>query len=72
MYVTSSETWIFCTLFISDYAMCSYLQWLTDTFINFLHDWQHEADKMDNLKADEKRRLCLSPQTLEGLRLTGK
>ncbi|XP_072042699.1 uncharacterized protein [Amphiura filiformis] len=46
------------------------LQWLTDNFLNFLYEWQHESDGMDFLTKEEKKRLCLSPQTLEGLRIT--
>ena len=46
-------------------------QWLTDTFLPYLHDWQHESDDMDNLTKEEKKRFCLSLQTLEGLRITG-
>ncbi len=48
------------------------MQWLLQEFLPFLNDWQQEAMATPGLTAAERKKLCLSDQTLEGLRITGK
>ena len=49
-----------------------FIQWLEETFMkDFINKWEEQALNTPNLKTKEQRKLCLSIQTLEGLRITG-
>jgi len=45
-------------------------EWLDKTFLGFLREWEEEGGQVAGLTKDEQNRLCLSKQTLEGLRIT--
>ena len=47
-------------------------QWLQNDFLRFLKEWEDEAMATPNMTEAQKRKLTLSQQTLEGLRITGK
>ncbi|XP_035690813.1 uncharacterized protein LOC118425822 [Branchiostoma floridae] len=44
--------------------------WLEEDFLGFLREWEEEAHGTPNLSKDDRNRMCLSKQTLEGLRIT--
>lgn len=48
------------------------MQWLKDTFLDYLVEWDDSADARTDLVVSERNRRCLSRETLEGLRMTGK
>ena len=48
-----------------------HFQWLEKDFLGFLRDWEEECLQTNGLTMGEKRRMCLSRETLEGLRITG-
>ena len=47
------------------------MQWLKNDFLNYLDDWEDSANSQEDLSKSEQNRLCLSRETLEGLRMTG-
>ena len=47
------------------------MQWLERDFLNYLDDWEDNANSQADLSKSEQNRLCLSRETLEGLRMTG-
>ncbi|XP_065643186.1 uncharacterized protein LOC136074894 [Hydra vulgaris] len=44
--------------------------WLNDVFLKYFNDWQFASATIPWLKDDDKKRLCLSKQTLDGFRIT--
>ncbi|XP_066910451.1 uncharacterized protein [Clytia hemisphaerica] len=46
------------------------LDWLESNFLKFLNDWQAEIKAIPDVDDKRKLRMCLSPQTLNGLRIT--
>ena len=48
----------------------SLFQWLIE-FIKFINEWKAETDQIPDLSQDLKSRLCISYQTIEGIRMTG-
>jgi hypothetical protein len=48
------------------------MQWLVDVFLQYLDDWEKEAAAHTELKRKEQRKLCLSKETLLGLKITGR
>ena len=48
------------------------IQWLKDDFLQYLDEWEASADSRIELTKSDRNRLCLSRETLEGLRMTGK
>ncbi|XP_066916112.1 uncharacterized protein [Clytia hemisphaerica] len=46
------------------------LDWLETNFLKFLNDWQAEIKAIPDVDDKRKLRMCLSPQTLTGLRIT--
>ncbi|XP_035662524.1 uncharacterized protein LOC118406544 [Branchiostoma floridae] len=44
--------------------------WLEKDFLGFLHHWEQQAAGTPGLSKDQRNRMCLSKQTLEGLRIT--
>ena len=47
------------------------LQWLEHDFLDYLDEWEASAQAAENLSDAEKNKLCISRETLEGLRMTG-
>jgi len=45
-------------------------KWLKEDFLAFINNWKEETDNIPHLTQDMKSRLCLSYQTIEGLRIT--
>ncbi|XP_071945700.1 uncharacterized protein [Antedon mediterranea] len=48
----------------------SRLKWLVDDFLGFLNTWENQCLETPNTTAAEKKRMCLSRETLDGLRIT--
>lgn len=46
------------------------MQWLEKDFIEYLDEWEASAYGQEDLSETEKQKLCISRETLEGLRLT--
>jgi hypothetical protein len=40
--------------------------------LGYLDEWELEIRMMKKLSAAQKKKLCLSKETLEGLRITGR
>ena len=54
--------------------LCLYVyksQWLEKDFLAYLDEWQTSVASRTELTASAKNKLCLSLETLEGLRITG-
>ena len=47
------------------------LQWLEDDFLSYLTEWE-SAVKDSGLTASERRKMTLSEETLDGIKITGK
>ena len=43
-----------------------------EDFLGFLDEWENGCLTAENMTVTEKRKMCLSVETLEGLRITGK
>ena len=43
-----------------------------DEFLGYLNEWESATEQRTDLSAKEKRKLLLSSETMEGLRITGK
>ena len=50
---------------------CTFFQWLETEFIAYLDEWEGSANGREELTAAERQKLCISRETLEGLRFTG-
>ena len=50
---------------------CTFFQWLETEFIAYLDEWEASANGREELTAAERQKLCISRETLEGLRFTG-
>ena len=48
------------------------MQWLQEDFLGYLDQWESSTKDRVDLSASEKRKLLLSSETMEGLRVTGK
>ena len=46
------------------------LQWLKNDFLMYLTEWAEE-DTSSGVSKKEKQKLCLSRETMDGLRITG-
>ena len=40
--------------------------------MGYLDEWELEVENIKGLSAAQRKKLCLSGETLEGLRITGK
>ena len=49
-----------------------YFQWLATDFLGYLDSWEKEVADQPGIERKEKQRMCLSKETLQGLRITGK
>ena len=47
-------------------------QWLKDVYLNFINGWKAESEQIENISKEMKSRLCLSYQTIEGIRIASK
>ncbi|XP_077863216.1 uncharacterized protein LOC144346211, partial [Saccoglossus kowalevskii] len=45
-------------------------EWLAKDFLGFLDGWEAECLATPNMTLTEKRKMCLSRETLEGYRIT--
>lgn len=52
-------------------AILIVLQWLQDVFLPYLDEWEAYAHAQEHLSSAEQIKLCLSQETLQGLRITG-
>ena len=48
------------------------MQWLLDTFLKYLTDWEEYVHHLPEYTAKQKDKMLLSKQTREGLKMTGK
>lgn len=46
------------------------MQWLEKDFLGYIDSWEQEVKKI-TCSADEKRKMMLSSETIEGIRITG-
>ena len=46
-------------------------QWLEKDFLGYLDEWDRAVCEREGFTPDEKKRMTLSQETLEGLRMTG-
>ena len=49
-----------------------YFQWLKNNFLGYLDGWEKEVSGRQGFTKAQQKRMCLSKETLEGLRITGK
>ena len=50
---------------------CVLLQWLEEDFLGYLTEWE-SAVKDSGHTASERRKITLSEETLDGIKITGK
>lgn len=55
---------------LNQYRIKTYIQWLKHDFLGYLDRWEAEIQQTDGTPG-EKNQMCLSRETLEGLRITG-
>ena len=48
------------------------MQWLKETFLGYLDNWEKEALSDKRLRPKQNRKKCISRETLEGLKITIK
>ena len=46
-------------------------QWLRNDFLTYLTEWEEEMASLPGLKRSESQKMCLSKETMAGLRITG-
>ena len=49
----------------------TFQQWLENDFLGYLHAWEASVSSRTDVSLAERDKMCLSRETLEGLRLTG-
>ena len=47
------------------------IQWLETEFLGYLNEWDSSVQRRTGFTAAERKRMRLSDETLEGLRVTG-
>ena len=52
--------------------MIFHIQWLSDVFLKYLEEWEQEVSSIPGLGKKEQRKMCLSLETLEGMRISGR
>lgn len=52
----------------NDFAI---FQWFENDFLSYLEDWKAYTCSKENMSVEEKNKLMLSSQTIEGLKMTG-
>lgn len=50
--------------------MIALLQWLEETFLPYLDEWGKNVFSRKGFSDEEKKRMLLSQETLDGLRMT--
>lgn len=53
------------------YTLLLLFQWLENCFLGYLEEWQQCVDKRKDFTKGEKQMMCLSRETLEGLKIMG-
>ena len=48
-----------------------YIQWLETEYLGYLNEWDRSVNGCTGFTAAERKRMRLSDETLEGLRVTG-
>lgn len=48
-----------------------HIQWLQNDFLTYLTEWEEEVAAIPGLKRSEMQKLCLSKETMAGLKITG-
>ena len=51
--------------------MHAYIQWLETKFLGYLDEWDRSVKGRTGFTAAERKKMRLSDETLEGLRVTG-
>ena len=52
-------------------VLCQLMQWLREDFMKYLQDWQQEVNALP-VKKKERQKFCLSRETMDGMKITGK
>lgn len=47
------------------------MQWLMNDFLGYLDEWDLSVQNREEFTDAEKKKMCLSEETLGGLRMTG-
>ena len=47
------------------------VQWLEEEFLGYLEEWEESVASRTGFTAKERAMMCLSRETLDGLRITG-
>ena len=68
MSVLQCVTIIFYPAFFYNFII---IQWLKDTFLKYLEEWEREVMSLTSIDNKEKSRMLLSRETREGLKITG-
>ena len=55
----------------NDSYYLTYSQWLLNDFLGYLGEWEVEIAEVPGLDQKEQQKLCLSRETMEGLKITG-
>ena len=58
-------------MYILMYVNIIHLQWLENDFLGYLAEWDEMVQLRENFTAAEKKKMTLSKDTLDGLRMTG-
>lgn len=48
------------------------IQWLEEDFMKYLTEWEDSVMRREDFTLPQKRMMCLSQETLEGLKMTSK
>ena len=48
------------------------VSWLVNGFLGFINHWKEFTLGVPNMSKDDQNRLCLSIQTIEGIRISGE
>ncbi len=47
------------------------IQWLENDFLKYINEWESCAQAQTDLPANDRKKICLSEETIEGLNITG-
>ena len=50
----------------------NYMQWLKEDFLGYIEEWQKSIEQREEFTNAQKQMMCLSKETLTGLKITGK
>ena len=54
-----------------EFYLILYVQWLEKDFLGYLREWEDSVQRRGGFTKEEKDRMTISKETLEGLRMTG-